>query len=142
VTRRQFVVGGSVVAVALAVGCGSGTVSSGGDGGAPDGGAPDGGAPDGGAPDGGAPDGDVPDGGGANQAPAWTTIPDQVWVVGVPVHLDLAAYCTDPDGDALTYALSAPLPEGLTLTGSVISGTPTAAFAAAAFTATADDGRA
>jgi len=34
------------------------------------------------------------------------------------------------------------LPDGLVLEGSVISGTPTAVFAAAEFTATADDGRA
>jgi hypothetical protein len=127
VTRGQFIIGGSMVAVAIAVGCGSGTTSN---------------RDDGGVPDGGLPDGSVPDGVVANQAPVWTTIPDQVWVVGVPVHLDLANYFTDPEGDALTFALSAPLPDGLTLTGSVISGTPTAVFAAAPYTATADDGRA
>jgi hypothetical protein len=142
VTRRQFIVGGSVVAVAVAAGCGSGAISGRDDGGSPDGGSPDGGSPDGGAPDGGAPDGTVGDGPVGNQAPVWTTIPDQVWVVGVPVNLDLASYCSDPDGDALTYTLSAALPDGVTLTGSVISGTPTGVFAAASFTATADDGQA
>jgi putative Ig domain-containing protein len=72
-------------------------------------------------------------------SPVWTTVPNLVWTVGVPVSLDLAAYCTDPDGDPLTYSLSLALPPGLTLNGSVISGTPTATYAATQFTAYADD---
>ena len=72
--------------------------------------------------------------------PVWTTVPTQVWTVGVPVLLDLANYCTDADGDALAFSLNRSLPPGVTLTGSVISGTPTTAFSAASFIATADDG--
>ena len=72
-------------------------------------------------------------------APAWSTIPNQAWTVGVPVRLDLSAYCTDPDGDPLTFSLSRSLPAGVTLNGAIISGTPTSTFAAASFTATADD---
>ena len=75
-------------------------------------------------------------------APAWTEVPDQIWTVGQPVELDLAQYCTDPDGDPLTFSLDQELPPGLVLDGSVIRGTPTAEFAAAPFTATADDGQA
>ena len=74
-------------------------------------------------------------------APVWTAIPNQVWAVGVPVRLDLAAYCTDPDGDPLTFSISPPLPPGLALNGSVISGTPTQTFSTAQFVATADDAR-
>lgn len=72
-------------------------------------------------------------------APAWSTIPNQVWTVGVPVHLDLSAYCTDPDGDPLTFTLSRSLPTGVTQNGAIISGTPTSTFPATSFTATADD---
>ncbi len=78
----------------------------------------------------------------ANQAPVWTPIPDQVWTIGVPVYLDLADYCTDPDLDTLAYELDAALPAGVTRVGSVISGTPTTALAATTYVATADDGRA
>src|SRR5262245_30057865 len=74
----------------------------------------------------------------SSEPPAWLTIPDQVWVVGIPVHLDLAEYCTDADGDELSFALSESLPPGLTLEGSVISGTPTGPFDATAFVAMAE----
>jgi hypothetical protein len=87
-------------------------------------------------------DGGGPADGGANQAPSWTAIPNQTWIVGVPVYLDLASYCSDPDGDALTFAVAQSLPPGLTLNGSVISGTPTAPFATQVFTFDADDGKA
>ena len=71
--------------------------------------------------------------------PVWTTIPNQSWTVGVPVSLNLSAYCTDQDGGTLLYSLDRQLPPGVTLNGSIISGTPTASFAAAPFIATADD---
>ncbi len=83
----------------------------------------------------------VAPGDGGNRAPIWQTIPDQTWVVGVPVSLDLADYCTDPDGDALSFSLDLTLPAGLVLVGSVISGTPTAETASTQYMATADDGR-
>ncbi len=76
----------------------------------------------------------------AAAAPVWTAIPTQVWAIGVPVHLDLKSYCSDADGNPLTFSLSRALPAGLTLTGSVISGTPTGVFSATSFVATADDG--
>jgi len=73
-------------------------------------------------------------------APVWTAnIPNQVWTVGVPVSLDLSAYCNDPDGDSLTYSLDRSLPPGVTRTGAIISGTPTSTFASTTFTATAED---
>lgn len=72
--------------------------------------------------------------------PVWATIPTQVWAVGVPVQLNLANYCTDADGDPLTFELDQPLPPGVTRNGSVISGTPTGVFAARQYVATADDG--
>lgn len=71
--------------------------------------------------------------------PTWSTVPNQVWTVGVPVSLNLASYCNDPDGNPLTFTLDRALPPGLTLNGSIISGTPTATYAAAPFVATADD---
>lgn len=76
-----------------------------------------------------------------NRAPVWQTIPDQTWVVGVPVSFDLANYCADPDGDALAFSLDLTLPAGLALVGSVISGTPTVEIASTQYLATADDGR-
>lgn len=85
----------------------------------------------------------TPDGAtGENHAPVWVQIPDQSWVVGVPVSFDLRAYCSDPDADALSFTLEGTLPEGLSLVDGVITGTPTAATPSTAFTATADDGRA
>ncbi|MGH7680477.1 MAG: hypothetical protein ACRENN_00650, partial [Candidatus Eiseniibacteriota bacterium] len=69
-------------------------------------------------------------------APAWSAVPAQVWSVGVPVHLDLAPYCTDADGDPLAFSLNRALPPGVTLAGSVISGTPTGSFATTTFIAT------
>lgn len=71
--------------------------------------------------------------------PVWSTVPNQLWTVGVPVNLNLASYCTDPDGNPLTFTLDRALPPGLTLNGSVISGTPTGTFASASFVATAND---
>ena len=71
--------------------------------------------------------------------PVWTTIPAQVWTVGVPVRLDLAAYCTDADGDPLSFTLDQPLPPGVALNGGVISGTPSGPFSARPFVATGDD---
>jgi hypothetical protein len=74
-----------------------------------------------------------------NAAPVWSTIPTQVWIVGVPVYIDLNDYVTDPDDDILAFSLDQPLPDGVTLNGSVISGTPTAAIATAQYVVTADD---
>ncbi len=83
----------------------------------------------------------VPTARGASAAvPVWSAIPAQSWSVGVPVQLDLANYCSDADGNPLTFTLDRALPPGLTLTGSVISGTPTQSFSATQFIATADDG--
>jgi hypothetical protein len=72
-------------------------------------------------------------------APVWTTVPNQVWTVGVPVSLNLSAYCTDPDGDALTFSLDRSLPPGVTRNGAIISGTPTSTYASTTFIATAED---
>ena len=116
-TRRQFIRKVWYMAAGVALlGCGG----NGGDA------ATDGGATDGGATDGG--------------EPVWSKIPTQAWIVGVPVYIDLKDYVTDPDGDALTISLDKALPEGVTLNGSVISGTPTEVTASAPYVATADDG--
>ncbi|MES9991790.1 MAG: hypothetical protein ABW098_07545 [Candidatus Thiodiazotropha sp.] len=75
-----------------------------------------------------------------NEPPVWSTIPAQTWTVGVPVYLDLNDYVTDADGDALTITLDKALPDGVSLNGTIISGTPTAATDLASYAATADDG--
>jgi hypothetical protein len=72
-------------------------------------------------------------------SPVWSTIPDQTWTVGQPVYLDLADYVTDPDGDSLIFSLDVALPQGVTLNGSVISGTPEAPMAARSYVASAND---
>jgi hypothetical protein len=124
-TRRQFIRKAGYMAAGLAfLGCGgnSGDTATGGDA---------------------ATCGDAVTGGDAatdGGAPVWSRIPMQSWIVGVPVYIDLKDYVTDPDGDALTISLDKALPEGVTLNGSVISGTPTAVTASALYVATADDG--
>lgn len=75
-----------------------------------------------------------------SEAPIWSRIPTQSWIVGVPVFIDLADYVTDPEGDALAISLDKALPNGVTLNGSIISGTPTAVTQSATYMATADDG--
>ncbi len=60
-------------------------------------------------------------------------------MVGVPVYLDLADYCTDPDGGSITFELDQPLPPGVTLVGSVIAGTPEVEFLTTQIVAIADD---
>lgn len=74
----------------------------------------------------------------ADTSDPWLPIPAQQWTVGTPVYLDLADYCTDPDVDPVSFQLDQPLPSGLTLQGSVISGTPTAVSQQSEYVATAD----
>ncbi|QJD79750.1 beta strand repeat-containing protein [Spirosoma rhododendri] len=58
-----------------------------------------------------------------NRPPTTAGIPNQTIVEGQAYQLQLTSYFTDPDGQALTFQASG-LPAGLSLTGSVISGTP------------------
>ncbi|WP_460926551.1 beta strand repeat-containing protein [Spirosoma agri] len=58
-----------------------------------------------------------------NQPPTTTGIPSQTILVGQGYQLQLTTYFSDPDGQALTFQASG-LPTGLSLSGSVISGTP------------------
>jgi hypothetical protein len=58
-----------------------------------------------------------------NLAPTTRGIPEQSLLQGQAYRLDLNGYFSDPDGQPLTYSASG-LPAGLTLTGSLISGTP------------------
>lgn len=61
----------------------------------------------------------------ANNPPTISGIPDQTVTVNtVFTDLNLSNYTTEVDGDDVNYTTTA-LPSGLTLTGSVISGTPT-----------------
>jgi hypothetical protein len=64
-----------------------------------------------------------------NRIPAQTAgIIVGTMVIGTPIApIDLSAYVVDSEGDTLTYSIapgSDPLPDGLALGGSVISGTP------------------
>ena len=72
--------------------------------------------------------------------PIWSAIPDQTWAVGVPVHFDLANYATSQIGAELIFAINKALPNGVSLNGSVISGTPTDVFSETEYVATAEDG--
>jgi hypothetical protein len=73
-------------------------------------------------------------------APVWNGPGNQLWAIGQPVLLDLADFVTDPDGDPLQITLDVALPPGVTLNGTVISGTPTAEFPTTQYVVTADDG--
>ncbi|MES9972377.1 MAG: hypothetical protein ABW092_20280 [Candidatus Thiodiazotropha sp.] len=131
-TRRQFIRTTGYIAMGITfMGCGSEDTDPPADDGTPDEGTSDEGTPDNGTGDGPTSD---------NQAPVWSAIPAQTWTVGVAVYIDLNDYVTDADGDALTFSLDRALPDGVTLNGSIISGTPTAETASADYTATADDG--
>ncbi|MGI9265049.1 MAG: sulfatase-like hydrolase/transferase, partial [Gammaproteobacteria bacterium] len=55
-----------------------------------------------------------------------TEIPNQTGTQGTAFSLDVSSNFSDPDGDTLSFGADA-LPDGLTLTGSTISGTPTQA---------------
>lgn len=71
-------------------------------------------------------------------SPLWTpTIPTQNLVVGVPYSLDLDTVC---DPDTSTYSIVSGSIPGMTLSGSVYSGTPTAA-GTTPVTFRADDGQ-
>ena len=75
-----------------------------------------------------------------SEATLWNRIPTQAWIVGIPVYIDLSDYVTVPIGVALTISIDKTLPEGVTINGSVISGTPTAVSESVLYVATADDG--
>ncbi|WP_338868462.1 FG-GAP-like repeat-containing protein [Spirosoma sp. SC4-14] len=60
-----------------------------------------------------------------NQPPTTSGIPNQDIVQGQAYRLDLTNYFSDPDGQSLLFSAQN-LPTGLNLTGSVISGTPSA----------------
>lgn len=109
-SRRELIVGGAASALSLAVGCGaisSGGVDSGTDGGTED------------------------------SRPVWHPIPDQVWRVGEAIELDLADYCDEPAGRPLVFSVTPALPAGLTLAGSIVTGTPLGLLDDTTFIATA-----
>ncbi len=60
----------------------------------------------------------------ANRAPVASAIPNQIATTGQAFSLDVASAFSDPDNQPLTY-MATGLPDGLTLTGSLITGTPT-----------------
>jgi hypothetical protein len=74
-----------------------------------------------------------------NSAPALTSgaIPLQEWPLSEPSSLNLGAYISDPEGDAITYTVTS-LPSGMSHTGGVISGEPSSTGAGSA-TVTATD---
>lgn len=72
-----------------------------------------------------------------NRAPVAPSIGVQSLMVGEAYSLNAAF--NDPDGDSLTYSFVGTLPQGVTRSGAVFSGTPTAAESAGG-TLTASDG--
>ncbi|QHV97311.1 hypothetical protein GJR95_20890 [Spirosoma endbachense] len=58
-----------------------------------------------------------------NQQPTTSGIPNQTILVNQAYQLNLNNYFSDPDGQALTYSATG-LPGGLSVSGSLISGTP------------------
>lgn len=74
----------------------------------------------------------------SNAAPAWSLL-DQSLDVGAFFSLDLDTVCSDADDDSLTYSIVSGSVSGLSLVGSVYSGTPDTAEAPS-ITFRADDG--
>lgn len=70
---------------------------------------------------------------------SWRAIPSATWTVGIPAALDLAGY-VDGAGTGTSYSLDHLLPDGMTLTGGRINGTPTTPAASMVFHATASSG--
>ncbi len=60
-----------------------------------------------------------------NRPPTTRGIPSQTLLQGQPYQLSLTSYFADPDGQALTFSATG-LPPGLSLSGGVLSGTPSA----------------
>jgi hypothetical protein len=58
-----------------------------------------------------------------NQQPTTSGIPNQTILVGQAYQLTLTNYFSDPDGQTLTYSAT-DLPSGLSVSGSLMSGTP------------------
>ncbi|MBT8443878.1 MAG: hypothetical protein KJO13_03995 [Gammaproteobacteria bacterium] len=73
--------------------------------------------------------------------PIWRAIPDQTWAVGVPVYLDLSAYASSQIGAELLFTINQSLPDGVSLNGTVIRGTPTGTFSRSGYVVTAQDGQ-
>jgi hypothetical protein len=78
----------------------------------------------------------------ANAAPVWSAIADQDVITGESYSLDLSGYVTDEDTeDTFTYTVaSGTLPSGLSLAGSLVSGTPTTAGQSSTVVFRVDDG--
>ena len=66
------------------------------------------------------------------------TVPEQLWLTGTAI-VDVELPAASGGVGAITYALTPALPTGTSLTGRVISGTPTATAAEAEYTWTATD---
>ena len=61
----------------------------------------------------------------ANTAPVWQTIAQQDLKTTEAYSLDLNTVCTDADSDPIAFSVvSGSLPSGVTLVGSIVSGTP------------------
>jgi len=82
-----------------------------------------------------------PDAAWAADDPIWQTIPDQTWAVGVPVQLDLADYASSQISAELLFSINQALPDGVSLRGTVIKGTPTGTFSQDGYVVTAQDGQ-
>ncbi|MEM6993434.1 MAG: hypothetical protein AAF721_23170 [Myxococcota bacterium] len=128
VGRRRFTQGAAAGAVTAAfTACGSSTTDPSLDGDGTQGGSDgssDGGVDSDGSDGGPTGDGDSstgsssetgPDPTGEQGAPVWMTVPTLSFVQGVPSEVSVAAYVSDPEGDALTLMLNdVALPEGVT----------------------------
>jgi hypothetical protein len=105
--RRTFVRSMIAGAATIAVGCDGVMTMVGGDAGT----SGDGGVGPGGDRDAAG----AADGPSANRAPIWTTVPPLTFIQGIASSISIAAYVTDPDGDALSVMLDdTPLPPGVT----------------------------
>lgn len=58
-----------------------------------------------------------------NKLPLWSAIPEQIKNIGDLLTIDLTAYCTDPDGDSLSFSLvSGPGAVGVTTYSWTVTG--------------------
>jgi hypothetical protein len=76
-----------------------------------------------------------------NNAPIYSTIPDQIWPENAQNAINLGSYFSDPDGDTLTYSSTTPANIAVSISGATATLTPNAWHGTTTIQFTANDGK-